>query len=104
MADEAKPANHFHKRPSRGHCRWVSVTMTARNTPPTKRRNAMTQAGSIDATATFVIAKEEPHVTTSAASVSQSLVVAAGVMIVAVPRANPAKVEDFGEKDLLPPL
>ena len=41
----------------------------------------MTQAGSIDATATFVMAKEDPHVTTSAASVSQSLVVAEGAMM-----------------------
>ena len=41
----------------------------------------MTQAGSIDATAILVMAKEEPHAVTSAASVIQSFVVAVVVMM-----------------------
>ena len=54
------------------------IIVTTGSVYATDRRSAITQAGSMDATAILVMAKEEPHVTTSTASVIQSLVVTEG--------------------------
>ena len=61
------------KRRSRGNDPPVSHSTISRNTPPIKRRSAMTQAASRCVTAIFVMAKDDPHATTRPANVSQSM-------------------------------